>query len=265
MARKKSVQSVKKVFTILEELAKSNGSLKISDIAKRLDYPLSTTHRFLTSMMDLGYIAQNPENGEYSLGVKLLTLSAPVLHNLNLRKICMPFLRKMQVETGETANLVILDSDEVLYIAKVESNAAVRVFSLIGKRAPVHATGVGKVFLADMAWSDVVEIIKKKGMKKYTENTITDLDTLMNELHEIRTNNFAFDNEECEPGAKCVAAPIKNHTGKTIASISISAPISRFAGEKMNKWLQLLKEYAEEISSILGFIDFEKQKAGDQT
>ncbi|MFW6026691.1 MAG: IclR family transcriptional regulator [Candidatus Woesearchaeota archaeon] len=259
MAQKKNVQSVKKCFAILEELARSNGSLKISDISKKLKYPISTTHRFLTSLMDIGYVSQDLENGEYYLGVKLLTLSSPVLHNLDLRKVCMPFLKKLQARTGETANLVVLDSDEVMYVAKVESDAAVRVFSLIGKRAPVHATGVGKVFLANMAWPEVLEILKKKGMRKYTDNTITDIDTLMNELNIIRANNFAYDNEECEPGAKCIAAPIRNHTGKVIAGISISAPINRFTDDKINSCLDLLQKYTIEISSLLGYIDYDEE------
>ncbi len=261
MVRKKNVQSATKIFAILEELAKSDGSLKITEIAKNLNYPLSTTHRFLASMMDLGYIVQNSDNGKYSLGVKLLSLSGAVLHNLNLRKIAMPFLEKLQSKTGETANLVVLDSDEVLYIEKVESNAAVRVFSLIGKRAPVHATGVGKIFLADMAWSDVLEIIKTKGMKKYTENTITNIDTLMEELNKIRTKDYALDNEECEDGAMCIAAPIRNHTGKTIAGISLSAPKSRFTDDKMENCLEILQESAADLSSTLGFVDFKIKEA----
>ncbi len=257
--KKNSVKCITKVFLILEELAKSDGRMKLTQIAKVLNLPPSTTHRFISSMRELGYVIQDPNSGEYTLGTKLLTLASAVLNKLDLRKIAYPYLEKLRNQTGETANLVVLDSDEALYIEKVDSNALVRVFSLIGKRAPLHATGVGKVLLADMAWSDVLGILKRGGMPALTQNTITDTDLLMKELHKVSRQGFAFDNEECEIGARCVAAPIKNYTGKVIASISVSAPKDRFNNLAANKYVKIIKQEAFSLSQKIGFLEIEQK------
>lgn len=247
----KQVNSVIKTFAILEELSK-NKSIKLTELSRKLGYPSSTTHRFLTSLIDLGYVIQDGDSGEYSLGVKILSLGNSVLQNLDLRKIAYPFLEKLRDKTGETANLVVLDKDEALYIEKVESGASVRVFSLIGRRAPVHATGVGKVLLADLAWPDVISILTKKGMKKLTKNTITDSNEFMEELHKVRQRGYAIDDEECEEGVMCIAAPIKDHTGKTKACISVSGPKGRI-NEKREKIFNVVVLNARELSISLGY------------
>jgi len=252
---KSNIQSATKIFGVLEELANHGGRMRLKDLAEALGMPMSTAHRVVSSLEGLGYVNQDPNTGEYMLGVRLLFLASAVLHRLDLRKVAYPLLEKLRDETGETANLVVLDSDEALYIEKVESKALVRAFSLIGKRAPVHATGVGKVLLADLAWPDVVVILKRKGMPRLTPNTITDLGEFMEELNRVRAQGYALDMEECEDGAMCIAAPVRDDTGKAIAAISISGPKSRFTDAKLPELTASVKKYAEKLSRILGYND----------
>ncbi|HHY98032.1 MAG TPA: IclR family transcriptional regulator [Firmicutes bacterium] len=249
------VRSVAKCFAVLESLANHEGSMKLSELSKALGLPPSTTHRLVSSLMEIGYVTQDRETGEYMLGVKILFLAGVVLKRLDLRKIAYPFLEKLRDETGETANLVVLDSDEVLYIEKVESRASIRAFSLIGRRAPVHATGVGKVILADMAWPEVVEILEKKGMPRLTSNTITDPKQFMKELNRVRLQGYALDREECEEGAICVAAPVRDHNGKTVAGMSISGPIGRLTEDRLPLLIQIVMKYAAGLSRALGYVD----------
>lgn len=251
---KNEIKSTKKIFAILEELAKNDGRMKLKDIAETLGFPTSTTHRLLSSLREVGYVNQDEVTGEYTLGLRILYLANSVLSRLDLRKIAFPYLEKMSNETGETANLVVQEHDEALYIEKVESKALVRVFSLIGKRAPLHATGVGKIMLADMAWPDVMSILKRKGMEKLSPHTIDDPDVLMEELNKIRKQGYALDEEECELDAWCVAAPVRDYTGKVVASISVSLPISRLTVEKKVKFIELVKEYGNCLSHKLGYL-----------
>lgn len=251
--KKNKIQSLKKAFLILEKIAERGGSLKLKEISQSLKIPPSSVHRVLNTLLEMGYIQQNIETGEYTLGLKILFLSSAVLDQLDLREMARPLLEELRDETGETVNLVVLNADEALYIEKVESTYMVRVFSLIGDRAPLHATGAGKIFLAHMAWSDVEAILQRKGMERLTENTITQPQVLLEELNQIRVSGYALDQEECEEGAMCIAVPIKNHTGKVVAAMSISGPTNRFKEETIEARSSLLKEKAEYLSSLLGF------------
>lgn len=252
---KNRVQSVIKVILILEELAKHDGSMKLTNLARALEMPTSTVYRLLSSLMDLGYVNQNAETGEYTLGLKLLSLSSVVLRQMNLRKIAYPYLEKLQQMTDETANLVVLDSDEVMYVEKVESRQPVRTFSMIGRRAPVHATGAGKVLLADMRSDEVLAILRRKGMKSYTKHTITDYKDFTAELNQVRVQGFAFDKEECELGVVCIAAPVRNHEGRTVASVSISGPSSRLTPAAAQEMVGTVVGVGRELSAKLGFVE----------
>lgn len=247
MASEGVVKSAKKIFHILEELARNGGKMKLKDISKNLGYPPSTTHRLLNTLTELGYVDQDPTSSDYNIGVKVLSLASSTLSGLDLGNIALNYLCALRDRTGETANLVVNDGNESLYIQKAESRAMVRVFALIGKRAPLHATGVGKVMLADKQWGEVREIFAETGTPRITKYTITDLDEMKLELEKIRRRGYAYDNEECELGAFCVAAPVRDYTGKVIASMSVSIPTNRFS--KITKEM-LIKEVLTQSSKL---------------
>lgn len=255
MARRNrnSVQSVDKVFAILETLANNDGRLKLTQLSGILKMPTSTVHRFLSSLLALGYVNQDPATGEYLLGVRFLFLAGVVENQLDLRKIAYPILEVLRDETGETANVVVLNSGEALYVEKVESKASVRVFSLIGRRAPVHATGAGKVLLSDWPWEDAAALLAKKGMAKITEHTITDLDRFGEELDKVRSSGYALDWEECETGVRCVAAPVKNHVGKIVASLSLSGPVNRVTEKRIPGLIKAVVSQAHQLSLLMGY------------
>lgn len=266
MTTKNGVKSVQKLFFLLEEMAK-NKEMKLKDLSEISGLPKSTVHRLLSSLREIGYVNQNNRTGEYSLGLKILKLTHGTLNNLNLRDVAYPYLKMMKDRTKETANLVVLAQNEALYIEKVPSESPIRFFSLIGKKAPLHATGVGKALLADMAWPDIMTIIKSEGLVKLTPNTITDVDSLMEELFKVRTQGYSIDNEECEVGAYCIAAPIRNYSGKAIASVSISAPIGRLNENKKTLILKTVLKYSSAISKEMGYFpdDHSLEVLSDQT
>ncbi len=251
--RNNSVQVLERCFIILEAIAANQGEASLATLGKMLSIPHSTIHRILASLIQLGYVEQNQQNGYYRLGLKILTLSNTILEKLDLRKVAKMYLEELMRKTGETANLVVLDVDEVVYIEKVESHASVRVFSLIGRRAPVHTTGAGKILLSEMAQPDIIGILQRKGMLKMTPHSITNLSKFLDELVLVRKQGFALDDEECEIGARCIATPIRNHKGRIIASVSISAPVSRFSSGRVKELIPVVKEIALKFSKELGF------------
>ena len=253
MATDGTVKSVKKIFMILEELAKNGGKMKLKDLSKNLGFPPSTTHRLLNTLTELGYVDQDPQSSDYSLGVKILSLAASSLSGIDLGNVAFNYLGNLRDKTGETANLAIVDGFESLYIQKAESRATVRVFSLIGKRAPLHATGVGKIMLADKPWKDVEEILDTTGLAKITKYTITTKEEMKEELKKINERGYAYDNEECELGAFCVAAPIRDYTGNVIASMSVSMPTNRFSKVTRDKLIKEVLTESTKLSKKLGY------------
>jgi len=247
------VKSVDRVLHLLEIMAEEKGEMELKDLSKKTHINTTTLYRLLQTLQSRGFVAQNPYTGRYRLGLKLLELGHAVVEQIELRRIALPFLEELTEKTGETANLVVLDEGEAVYIEKVESPASLRMFHRIGKQAPAHATGVGKVLLAALPSEKVTEIIKSKDLCKLTENTITSPENLQKELEKIRKNGFAIDNEECEVGAKCMAAPIRDYTNQVVAAVSISGPSARLSEERLNELVKVVKEAAFKISQEIGY------------
>ncbi len=250
--RNKSVQVLERGFAILEEIARNNGEAPLAVLGKGLQIPRSTIHRILSSLMDLGYVDQNPESGWYRMGLKVLALSSVILENLDIRRVAHKYLEDLMDETGHTANLVVLDRNEVVYIAKVTGKKGSGTFSLIGTRAPVHVTGAGKVLLSELAQMDIIQMLRTKGMSKLTKYSITEIEAFLDELVKVRKQGYAFDNQECEMGARCIAVPVRDHTGRIIASVSISGAANQLKTDSTVEIAAVVK-YAGRLSHALGF------------
>ncbi|SFJ44437.1 transcriptional regulator, IclR family [Halobacillus dabanensis] len=252
-----NVQSVDRSLSILEILANEQRGLSITELSYRLSLAKSTVHRLISTLVQRGYIVQNSETDKYSLGMKVVALSNFVLENLDIRNVVRKHIEALGNKTDEVVHLCIQERDHVIYIDKVESNHTIRMYSRIGKQALMHCTGVGKVLMSEMDKKEIDSIIERQGLPSYTESTITDRDTLLENLKQIRKQGFALDELEHEEGMRCVAAPVRDHTGKVIASISIAGPTSRITKERVEKELipQLLNA-AQLCSRDMGNIQF---------
>ncbi len=247
------VKSVDRALYLLEIMGQEKREVELHELCKKTHINTTTLYRLLQTLQNRGFVAQNPYTERYRLGLKLLELGHAVTNQIELREIALPFLQKLMQKTGETANLVVLDQGEAVYIEKVETPASLRMFHHIGKQALAHATGVGKVLLTALPSEKVTEIIKTKGLRKLTENTITSPEELQKELEKIAKNGFAVDNEECEVGAKCIAAPITDYTNQVVAAVSISGPSARLSEERLDELVRVVKEAASKISEKIGY------------
>ncbi|CUS85154.1 transcriptional regulator, IclR family [Candidatus Kryptonium thompsonii] len=221
--------SIEKAFAILSVFSQNGGrfELGVGEISKILKMHKSTVHRFLRSMEKVGVIERNNETGKYRLGLKLYELG----NSVSLKKIMVDRARKYLEDLhwylNETVHFATLKNGEVVYLDKIIADRNFVIISEVGKRLPAHCTGLGKAMLAFLPESDVKRIIKEKGLKKFTKNTITNKKDLFEELKKIRECGYAIDNEEIEYGLRCIAAPIFNGDGEVIAAVSISGPSSR--------------------------------------
>ncbi|EGO64348.1 IclR family transcriptional regulator [Acetonema longum] len=247
------IQSVQRALSILEEFSIKEKELGVTEIAKRVGLNKSTCFGLLNTLQALGYIEQNSDNGKYRLGLKLFLLGQVYEAGLEIRDIAGPFLQHLADLFQETVHLVVREGMNAVYVDKVEGPQGIRMYSQIGRRVPLHATGVGKAMLAFFSETDF-DSVAAKGLPQFTANTITDETKLRSQMALIRQRGYSIDDEEIEIGLRCVAAPIFNHRGEAIAAFSVAGPSMRMTYEKMNELTQLVRETSLKVSTRLGYI-----------
>jgi len=246
------VKSVDRAIRILELLSENN-KMGITEISKKLNLPKTTTFDIVSTLHERGILEKDEENNRYFLGLKLFELGDAARANFELRKIAVPYLKELNSKLDETVHLTVRDNDEVLYIECFESTKRLRTYSVIGVRAPLYCTAVGKALLAFLPDEEIKKIVRKKGFIRFTPNTITDEKRLFDEIKKIRELGYSIDDVEHEEGVRCVGAPIRDHTGRVVASISVSGPTQRVTKSKVPQLAKIVMATAEEISSRLGY------------
>ena len=166
----------------------------------------------------------------------------------------MLYKLELSEKCGESACLAIEQDMMVIYIDVIEGpDSILKVMQRIGKSAPLHCTGVGKVLLLNYEEKKIDELISSKGLPAFTQNTITSKEKLFLELDKIRDCGYSLDNEECEIGARCISTPILDYTGKIIASISLTGPVSRMTMKRISTIKDIIKKTSNEVSNMLAF------------
>jgi IclR family KDG regulon transcriptional repressor len=251
------IQTIERMSTILDVLAKSSKGISLGKIAAEVHLPKGTTHRLLSSLMYFDFVRQDSETRTYSLGFKLVELGNILLEQIDLRKEAEPFLHALSQRTRETVYLVILDRTEVVYIEKIESedsSIVLRTTSKVGQRNAANSCAVGKALLAQLPEEDLDDIMKEMSFIQKTTNTITDPLQLKEHLQMVRVRGYAVDDEESEEGIRCIAAPIYNERSHAVAAISVSGPSIRVTRQKIQNMLKdEVMKTALEISKKLGF------------
>lgn len=247
------VQSVSRSLRILEALGHSDEPQSLAEITAAVQLPKTTVHRLLETLQCEGYVEQNPVSHQFLLSSKILELAASFLGRLDVREVARPILMELWHQSQETVHLGLLDDGEVLYIEKLESPHTIRMYSEIGRRAPLHCTGLGKALLANLPAEEIDQIVARRGLRRYTENTLVNRADLLEEMAAIRSRGVAFDNEEHEKSVRCVAAPVYDAQGQVIAAISIAGPAFRMTAERQQDLEPHVVMAARKISQRLGY------------
>lgn len=233
---------------LLDVLAHHHDSVSLKLLAQETGLHPSTAHRILGAMTASGF-AERAEPGAYRLGIRLLELGNIVKSRINIRQQALPHMQALHEKLGESVNLGVRHGDEIIYVERTSSGrSSVRVVHLVGARAPLHATAVGKLFLLEDGLQKLREYAKRSGLPGFTPTSLTTLPALEKELERVRRHGVAFDNEEIEQGLRCIAAPVRDDSGELIAGLSVSAPAERYNPD----WVPLIKHAADDISRALG-------------
>jgi DNA-binding IclR family transcriptional regulator len=220
------MSSIAKVFQVLETVvAHQDRGLAYSEVVARTGLPKASTHRALKALVQMEYLHFDAEAGRYFGDLKLASLGSAVTSHFDLKGYVRPFLVSLQAATGHTCNLGVLSGDAGVYLDKVEASEAfgIKLYSAIGKRFPLHCTGMGKVLLAGMRPAERRKLLARK-LEAFTPHTLTDSAALARELREVQRCGYALDRQEITRGIVCVAAPIRNGEGATIGAISVAFP-----------------------------------------
>ncbi|MDV6012823.1 IclR family transcriptional regulator [Haloechinothrix sp. LS1_15] len=246
------VQSLQRAFELLEGLADTGGEASLSELAATTGLPMPTIHRLIRTLLSLGYVRQNA-NRRYALGSRLIRLGESASRQFGTW--ARPFLAELVDQVGETANLAVLERDEVVYVAQVPSTHSMRMFTEVGRRLLPHGTGVGKAMLSQLPADQVRELLRRTGMPAYTPHTHTEPDQLLSHLATIAEQGYSLDESEQELGVRCIAVPLSD--APVPAAISVSGPEGRLTKEAVTHIAPLVIDVARRLSKQVNEHDLE--------
>jgi IclR family transcriptional regulator, KDG regulon repressor len=241
------IQSLARGLKILDILSQAQDGVSITELAETLGVDKGSASRLVSTLARYGYAEKDDVSRRYHLGPQVVALSRSVLARLPLREAAKPYLRQLMELTGECAHLAVAAQGKVLCIDQVESPATLRVNAQVGQMNPLHCTALGKVLLA------FGETEMPATLEAFTPRTLTDPDALRYALNEVRSIGYAVDDEEFDPGVRCIAVPVYDFRGKLAGSIGISGPATRLSLERLTALAAVVMEVGKSLSERMIF------------
>ena len=248
----KTVQIVHRIACVLRAFG-NQGLLGITDLANTTGLPKSTTHRLVTALVNEGLLVQDEDSHKYALSLHVTALGASILNSHTVRKSARPILMELRDQTHESVHLAVLEGLEAVIIDTEDSYFFVRAVNVPGQHLPAHAVSTGKVLLAYQWEVRLREILSHAKLTSYTEHTITDPRLLHEELRRVRAIGYAVSIGELEEGIDAVAAPIFDHLGSVVASVSIGGPSER-CRPKQAELIGAVTRAGQQISQALHYV-----------
>ena len=243
-----SIQVIDRLVQLLDAIAANETPASLKILSAETGLHPSTAHRILAALGSHSLVERTTA-GHYQLGVKLLSLASRVQERVDLRREALPIMERLRSALGEAVNLTVREDDEVVYVERVSSHKTIRVEQVIGSRAPLHVTAVGKLFLAHDGHAACLAYARRTGLPAYTANTLTHAEPLWQAAHCALHQGYALDNEEAEMGVGCIGVPVRDVSGAMVAGLSISAPVQR----RCDEWIPQVIEAGMQLSGRLGY------------
>ncbi len=241
------IQVIDRAAGLLDAIARYSEPVSLKVLSAETGLHASTAHRILASLIDNRFVEKDA-GGRYRLGLRLLQLGVRLHSNIDLRSVARPVMEALRDRLGESVNLTIREGDEVVYIDKVTPNRMMHVQQLVGSRAPLHVTAVGKLMLGAAGLEAIRGYAQRTNLPAYTRNTITSLPRLLEECTSAVAQGYALDDEEAEIDVGCIGVLLYDGTGNVAAGLSVSAPIER----RRKAWVADVLQAGRTISAQLG-------------
>lgn len=230
------VQSVDRAFALIDALTRRDGRASLGELASDTGLAAATVHRLCATLAESGHLRRDARR-DYLLGPRLQRIGAAAQRAT--ASWAEPVLAAVVAGTGETANMAVREGDGVVYLAQVPSPHSMRMFTEVGRSVEVHCTAVGKALVADDNDDDIVAMLERAGMRRYTESTVTEPGALLEEIRGVRRLGFATDESEQEEGVRCVAIAVG--VGEAAFAISASGPEARFTKDRRDAAVDILR------------------------
>jgi len=245
-----NLKSLVKVMRVLGCFSTINRSLSLTELCAATGYPRSTTHRLVSSMRDVGLLDQERQRDRYRLGLRLFELGNVVLANMDLHREARRHVEALSQISGQVVHLALFDGRQAIVIHRATSTPEGGTPLTLIEAAPVHCTSVGKAVLAFQP-PEVIDSIINAGLKRFTDQTITNGRKLRAELLQIKKRGYAVDDGEHQPGLRCIGAPIHDSSGRVIAGVSISGPAWKIPATEIENLSKIVIHHAAQISANL--------------
>lgn len=244
------IQSLDRGIELLKVVSSGNG-MSLTEIASAAGQPASSVYRVLLTFQKHGVVEFAESEQLWHIGITAFRIGSTFLGRTRIVEQSRAVMQHLMVSTGETANLAIVDHNEVIFISQVETHEPIRAFFRPGTRGPIHASGIGKALMAYYPPQHLAEILNS-GLARFTSKTLTAAEALNSEMERIRTRGWAVDDEERTIGMRCVAAPVFNQSGEAVAGLSLSGPSVRVTPDRDEEYGKIVRAAADAVTEAIG-------------
>ncbi|UWQ56361.1 HTH-type transcriptional regulator BhcR [Leisingera caerulea] len=256
-----TIQSLDRALDVLDALAGASG-MTLTELSTALDQSAATMYRVLATLEARQIVEMEPQSQTWHIGAMAFRLGSAFLRRSSVIERARPVMRELMEATGETSNLGIERGGDVMFVSQVETHESIRAFFPPGTTSPMHASGIGKALLSCFGEDQLTRFLRGRTLEQFTDKTLTSADTLREDLAQIRSRGWSFDDEEKAPGMRCVAAPVFGMQGEVLAGISVSGPAARMPDARINEIGALVRGAAEKLSYGLGAPPAEQSPPG---
>jgi IclR family transcriptional regulator, KDG regulon repressor len=249
------VQTLDRALKIIELLALHGEGMGVTAIGNQVGLHKSTVHRLLSHLVSQGYVEKDETGPVYTLGLKFIELASLRLNQVELKTEAGPYLRRLAAALDQPVHLAILADTDAVYIEKIDPQAHLRMYSQIGKRIPVFCSALGKCLVSDWTAADLATLADKLTYQAFTPKTRTTPQAFLADVGTTRERGWALDDEEHEPGIRCIGAPVRDFTGKIVAAVSASGSPKVIRPESDAQVSVQVVQAAEAISRRLGWLE----------
>ncbi|WP_428514219.1 HTH-type transcriptional regulator BhcR [Roseovarius sp.] len=246
-----TIKSLDRAMEVLDYVSQHQGKA-LSELATEMDQSPATLYRVLVTLETRGLVEFDPEEQAWHIGPQAFIIGARFLRRTTLVERARPVLRRLMEVTGETANLGVEKSGQVLFVSQVETHASIRAFFPPGTLSQMHASGIGKALMAEMDDARLARLLDSQPLTAFTEHSITDVDTLRTELARTRSRGYSIDGEEKNIGMRCIAAPVFDFNNEPVAGISVSGPTSRVGTGDIDRLSAAVMQAATDLTTAIG-------------
>ena len=246
-----TIKSLDRAMDVLEHRSTMPGAT-LSELADHLEQSPATVYRVLVTLEGRGLTEFDAESQLWYVGSQAFVIGSRYLRRTSLVERATPILHQLMTQTGETANLAVPRGGSVVFVSQAECHHSIRACFPHGSASPMHASGIGKALLSEMGPEQIEHMLRETELEEFTRFTITDPARLVDELTRTRERGFAIDDQERNVGMRCIAATVRNWTGKAVAGISISGPLARIEDGQVDGLADAVKSAAQRLSAALG-------------